>query len=63
MNGFLWTCLLEVPQSLPELNFPKLITLYNRQCTSYTIKCSNYEVFTDFVGPLNFHYEKHKSDL
>ena len=27
MNRFLWTCLLEVPQSLPELKFPKLITL------------------------------------
>ena len=35
MNGFHWTCLLEVLQSLPELNFPKLITLYNRQYTSY----------------------------
>ena len=22
------------------------------------IKCCNYEVFTDFVWPLNFHYEK-----
>ena len=27
MNRYLWTCLLEVPQSLPELKFPKLITL------------------------------------
>ena len=35
MNGFLWTCLLEVTESLPALKLPKLITLYNRQYTSY----------------------------
>ena len=35
MNGFIKICLLEVPRSLPELKFPKLITLYNRQYTSY----------------------------
>ena len=26
--------------------------------TNSLIKCCNYEVFTDFVWPLNFHYEK-----
>ena len=25
---------------------------------NYFIKCCNYEVLTDFVWPLNFHYEK-----
>ena len=35
MNGYLWSCLLEVPRSLPELKFPKLITLYNKQYMSY----------------------------
>ena len=35
MKGFIWTYLLEVPQSLTKLKFHKLIALYNRQYTSY----------------------------
>ena len=31
--------------------------------TDSSIQCYNYEIFTDFVWPLNFHSEKNNSDF
>ena len=37
--------------------------LLNLLTTESSIKLYNYEVFTDFVLPLNFHSEKNNSDF
>ena len=47
-------------QCISTVNYMLLLYLLT---TDSSIKCYNYEVFTEFVWSLNFHSEKNNSDF